>query len=201
PGDIWMVWRVGGSAKYAMLVTFAATMLLPLENSIYIGVGLSLLLYVYTSAGNLTVVQLQPNGDGHYRRTPLPEALPHDDALVISVNGNLYFAAVRRLREVLPDPATANNTVVILRIRDNQYFGTTGIRALGRYAEQLRDHNSRFVLSGVNPHIRGQLNRAGGVAVFGEENIFEAGDVVFASTERAMVSARQWLQRDVIAVE
>ncbi|MEM6283801.1 MAG: STAS domain-containing protein, partial [Chloroflexota bacterium] len=192
-------WRVGSSARYAMMVTFAATLLLPLENSIYIGVGLSLLLYVYTSAGNLTVVQLLPTGDGHYRRTSLPKQLPHNQALVISVNGNLYFAAVRRLQDLLPDPVTANNTVVILRIRDNQYFGTTGIRALGRYAEQLRSHNSRFVLSGVNPHIRGQLDRAGGIKVFGEENVFEAGDVVFASTEQALDSAQQWLRRDALA--
>src|SRR5690606_5157577 len=45
-----LVWRVSASARVALAVTFVATLVLPLEYSIYVGVLISLLLYLYTSA-------------------------------------------------------------------------------------------------------------------------------------------------------
>lgn len=193
PRDLRMVWHVNRSARLAMVVTLASTLLLPLQYSIYLGVGLSLLLYIYNSAQGLRVVRIIPDEDGNFRRANVPERLPSNEVVIISVHGNLYFAALRRLEELLPSPEGSSRPVVILRIRENQYFGSTGILLLGRYAEQLQQHGGRFMLSGVAPEIHAEIERANAVDKFGEENIFDAGDIIFNSTRRAYEQAQLWL--------
>src|SRR5690606_13707032 len=107
-----LVWRVSASARVALAVTFVATLVLPLEYSIYVGVLISLLLYLYTSACAVEVVRLVPLGDGHFREESVPSSLPSGEPVILSVTGNLYFAAVSRLEELLPRPNGARSPVV-----------------------------------------------------------------------------------------
>lgn len=189
------VWNVNASARAAMVVTFLATLLLPLEYSIYVGVALSLSLYVYTSAVNIKVTHLKPV-DTHthmFQESTIPTELPANQLVVFSIYGHLYFAAVDHLEKSLPDPTTGQRTVVILRMRHNQYLGTTGIRFLRRYAEKLRANGGKLLLSGVGPDLRAELERTGALQYFGAENIFYAREIVFSATEDAIHYAQTWL--------
>ncbi|MBN1565491.1 MAG: SulP family inorganic anion transporter, partial [Anaerolineae bacterium] len=193
PRMIGMVWQVNVSARISMGVTFASTLILPLEYSIYIGVGLSLAIYAYTSASNIHVSCLIPLGDQHYRETAIPAELPSREPVVLSVSGNLYFAAVKRLEELMPSPQSAERPVVILRLRDNQYLGSTGIRFLEHYNQQLRERGGKLILTGVGPKIEHELERTNHLDYFGEHSVFKAGDQVFDATEHALAYARTWL--------
>ncbi len=193
PDALRVVWRVNPSARASMLLTFASTLVLPLEYSIYLGVVLSLALYVYTSAGNLRVVHLVPTGDGHFREAELPASLPSRQPVLITVYGHLYFAAVRSLEEQLPPPTDSQQPVVILRLRNNQYLGSTGIRLLRRYANALHARDGRLILAGVSTEVREQLERTGTIALLGEGNVFPASDVVFNASESALAHAQVWL--------
>lgn len=193
PGDLRMVWRVGPSARAAMAVTLVATLLLPLQYSIYIGVGLSLVLYIYTSSENITVGRLVPQDDGRFRREPVPAQLPPNEVVIFNVSGNLYFAAIRRLASILPDPTSGERTVVILRMRENPYLGSTGITFLREYADGLEATGGRLLLAGVTPAVRAQLARTGALDRLGTENIFCETDIVFDSTGRAYAHAEALL--------
>jgi len=186
PKDIRLVWRVNWTARVVMLVTFCATLLLPLEFSIYAGVVISLLLYVYTSSSNIKIVRLVPNGNHQFREEAVGSTLPDNSTVIFSVSGNLYFAAVKQLEDTLPSPRTSTGTVVILRLRDNQYLGSTGIRFLLRYNEQLRAHGGKLILTGISPALHEQLERSGVVDEFGPENIFYANDILFSALEHAL---------------
>ncbi|MDQ7028192.1 MAG: SulP family inorganic anion transporter [Anaerolineae bacterium] len=194
PREIALVWRVNPSARAAMVATFVSTLILPLEFSIYIGVFLSLGLYIYSSSGNVKVVQLVRAENNHFREIDLPKTLPEHGVTIISVHGHLYFAAVHHLEGCLPDPTIAHHTVVILRLRNNRYMGSTGIHLLERYAKQLRHHGGRLILSGVSPFVRDQLSRTQSLQFFGEDNIFVQSDTIFGATEHALEAAETWLK-------
>ncbi|MFZ4815078.1 MAG: SulP family inorganic anion transporter [Phototrophicaceae bacterium] len=190
--SIAMVWRVSWTGRLAMTATFITTLIAPLEYSIYLGVALSLILYIYNSASRIRLSRLVPLGNGHFREERVPKALPAHDVVILSVIGTVYFAAVRRLEELMPDPDTADHTVVILRLRDNPDLGSTGIRFMEQYAERLKQRGGRLILCGVDPAARGQMERTRAIGVFGAENIFYATDVIFESTERAYQDALAW---------
>ncbi len=191
---IGMVWRVRPSARVSMVITFLATLLLPLEYSIFVGIILSLVLYLYSSAQNITVVRLLPTDNHHYRVAPIPEKMPCNEPIVLSVSGNLYFAAVPRLEQLLPDPTHCDHPVVILRLRDNPYLGSTGIKMLERYARRLREKGGKLILSGIGSAVRQQLESTNALERLGQENIFYEEEVIFSATEKAIAYAQTWLR-------
>jgi SulP family sulfate permease len=192
PQTIAMVWNV----SWSMLATFISTLVLPLEYSIYIGVGLSLALYIYSSAAWIQVVHLVRIGSHQFKEEAIPKRLPVNQAIVFSINGNLFFAAVRHLEELLPDPETANHTVVILRLRNNPYMGSIGLNLFHDYADALAKHNSILILAGIGEKVQGQLKRTDNghnghkTHLF---KIFTADGIVFSATERALEYAETWL--------
>ncbi len=192
--DLKVVWKVGQMARAAMVVTLSSALLLPLQYSIYIGVGLSVLLYVYTSAKNLHLVRLVPTGDGHFRTVEMPHPLPKNEVVVLSVHGHLFFAAVRHSERLLPEPQTDGGTVVILRMRENVYLGSTGIDTLNRYRRQLEQAGGHLILAEMEDTLREQLERTGSLDTFGAENVYFSDEVVFGATERAYEHAQDLLE-------
>lgn len=192
--SIRLTWQVSWMGRLPMVITLLSTLILPLEYSIYLGVILSLGLYVYTSATNIKITQLIRTNDNHYRETPVPKTLPSDSLTLLSVHGNLYFAAAKKLEELLPSPGNCHHSVVIVRLRDNQYLGSTGIRLFEKYARQLRDHDGKLILAGVSQTVRDQMERTGALKIFGKDNVFYADDVVFSATEHALEYAEDWLK-------
>jgi len=133
------------------------------------------------------------NGNGHFEEVSLPTHLPSREPIIVSVYGNLYFAAVGELERQLPLPGDSELPVVILRLKGNHYLGSTGIRLLERYAEQLEARGGVLILSGLGEAIVGQLERTGAMDRLGRENVFPQQRVLLASTTAAMQRAREWL--------
>ena len=176
-----------------MIMTFLATLIMPLEYSIYVGVALSLISYVYTSSQNLEVVMLESTPGDHFRETALPQTLPDDRAVIFSIHGHLYFAAVQRLQNMLPDAEKGEHHVVILRLRHNQYMGSTGIRFVCQYAQNLEKHGGRLILAGIGTEIQHQLERTGTLQQLGEENVYYANGTILSATTKALAEANRWL--------
>lgn len=189
PAHLHFIWKVNWSARLAMIVTFIATLILPLEYSIYVGVILSLLLYVYTSSQNVTIERIEPLPDGGFKRVEIPQTLPSNAVTLIGVHGHLYFAAVRALETALPNPTQSHNSYVVLRLRGGDYIGSTGMNFMLSYNEKLRAKGGGLLLSGVSKQVYRELKQTGTLDEFGKDNIFTAGDVYFASTRAALERA------------
>ncbi|MBN1965006.1 MAG: SulP family inorganic anion transporter [Anaerolineae bacterium] len=185
PDQIMLVWRVNWPARIAMTATLAATLLLPLEYSIYVGVLLSLALYVYSASEKLHVTRLVPIGENRYRTAPVPEHLPDHEVIIFSVRGHLYFAAVSKLEKLLPAPESGTDCVVILRLRESDYLGSTGIGFLRRYNRQLREHGGQLILTGLSRAVRKELEQTGMTVEFGEDNLFDAEEIYLDATAHA----------------
>ena len=185
PAQVMLVWRVNPAARTAMTATFASTLVLPLEFSIYIGVVLSLGMYVYTAADSIHIERLVPLPEGRYKVEPIPRTLPDNAVTIVSVTGHLFFAAVNRLEAALPNPRGCKRSIVILRMHNNDYLGSTGIRFLQTYNKQLRQGGGKLMLSGVTEPVYDQLNRTGAINDFGADNIFCSNKIYFNSTTAA----------------
>ena len=124
---------------------------------------------------------------------PLPKTLPARQVIVFSVYGNLFFAAVRKLEYLLPPPETSDQTVVILRLRNNPYLGIVGIRFLEKWAQKLDASGSKLIIAGVSEKVEEQLERTGALKAFPNTTFFFSEDVVFSATFRALDYAEDWL--------
>lgn len=187
------IWRTGRTARWTILTTFVATLLLSIPMAVGIGVGLSILLYVASSAGDVSVRALVRREDGALAETAPPARLPGDSVTVLDVYGSLFFAGAQTLRESLPDPKGASRPVVVLRLRGRTRVGATLIEVLDEYAEDLREAGGRLYLSGVHPDVARQLQRAGKLEVGREVWITPAREIVGDSTADAIAQGSAWL--------
>lgn len=181
------VWNTGWGPRLVMAITFALTLLMPLQWAVLIGVALSALVYVTTSAAEVDVKQLVPQPDGTVvERTP-PATLPGGTPTILQISGNLFFAGASRVESLLPATAGAAKPVVILRLRGQASISSTFINVLERYAAQVQAQGGRLILTGVSPTVKAQLDRTQTTEeVLGSENIFVATDALGASTQAAL---------------
>ena len=190
--QIVFVWRAGLPSRAAMLITLASTLALPLEYSIYVGVALSLLLYIGLSS-HVNISRLEPAGDT-FRETAVPEHLPDAEPVILQVTGNLYFAAARDMQAKLPNPAGTARPVVILRLRGDELLAGTGIALLSTYAERLRARNGLLLLCGVGDQAIAALNKTSAMHGINSECVFRADDTLLTSMRSALTYAQQWLE-------
>ncbi|MFD6101144.1 SulP family inorganic anion transporter [Nocardia salmonicida] len=147
------IWSSGAISRTALVVTFVATLLLPVTAAVGVGVGLSLLLQLNQEAIDLKVVRLRVDGD-HLIEAKAPNSLSDNEIVILDVYGSLFYAGARTLQAKLPDPDGAHDPVVILRLRGRTSVSATFLHVIGDYARRLDALGGRLYLSGVDPHIR-----------------------------------------------
>ncbi len=67
------IWRASAAGRWAMVATLASTLIVPLEYSVYIGVALSLLLYIGESS-HIRLTLWNASGNIAIARAPHPAA-------------------------------------------------------------------------------------------------------------------------------
>lgn len=193
PGEIASVWRSGTASRLAGGATFLATLFLPIQAAVGIGVVLSALLFLRHTYTAVRLVRLVERPDGRMEEHEAPEALESRSVTVLDVYGDLFYAGARTLEERLPSPHGARSPAVVLRLRGRTAAGATLVDVLARYAEELRRAEGRLYLTGVRGEAyrrladAEKLRRAGGV------HAYEATAVLGESTRAAVADAREWL--------
>lgn len=192
--DIRLVLRTAPLSAVAMLVTFAATTQLPLQDAILLGAVISMLLYCVKASQQGTLVSLIPTGNGDWTIAAVPEACPSGEITILYYGGVGLFAEVPRIDELWPDVSDTHDAVVILSIRTLPDVPSTGvIKALDKHRATLAANNSKLMVSGVTPEARRILDRAGLTDRIGAQNIFAASSEVFGPLNAAIDDARTWI--------
>jgi SulP family sulfate permease len=195
------VWDVARSKRVIMVVTFIATLSLPIQQAIIIGVFLSLLDYIYSSSQQVSLYALKLMEDGDFQEEPAPEKLEDSSVTVLHVRGSTYFAAARTIQEILPSAKEAQQAVVIARLRETDEVGTTIISVMERYAAELRANGGRLMLSDVHENVKAQLLRTETTEVIPEDSMFMATDMLGASTREALAAAQMWLANKEVSTD
>jgi SulP family sulfate permease len=195
PKELQSIWEVGWSSRLASAATFLATLLLPVQVAVGIGVVLSAMLYLNESSADISIVELVRREDGRIEERRPPKQLESNKATVLDVYGHLYYAGARTLERLLPRVHGAQRPVVVLRLRGHNNVGATLIEVLSNYAERLQAVEGRLYLSGMSDAAYDQVVRSGKLRLTGPVRAYEATPIIGESTTEAVEEARSWLVR------
>lgn len=191
PDQVQMVWRTGAAQATVMSTTFVLTLLIPLQYAVLAGVAISVILFVTRQSNRVKVVRwtFNPGSPLPHEQDPSLE-LGAADTVVLNVYGSLFFASAPVFAEQLPQATPAcRGSVVVLRLRGKDDLGSTFIRVITRYAEQLADVGSHLVVSGVGQRALRQLEMTGALEALGRDNVFPAEPSVGTSLAAALARA------------
>ena len=188
PDRIGDVWHSGWEPRVILLSTFVATLLLPVQEAVFMGVALSMLHYLYASSVDVRIVGMTPLANGSFAEHPAPARLQAGQTVVLAAYGSLHFAAAATLEKKLP--AAAPGACVILRLRGVQRAGSTLVTVIEQYAHTLRQRGATLVLAEVSPPLYAQLVKTGTIEMCGIDQVFVEEADVFAATRRALHAAR-----------
>ena len=193
-GEVQDVWEVGLGPRAIMVVTFAATLIVPVQWAVFIGVVLSALVYFFSAADDVKVIQFVPTESGQFRKGEPPENLASRAVTILQIRGNLFYAAVDKLEALLPSARQAEYPVVILSLYGQDEINSTFINLLERYNQQVEASRGKIMLASVGPHIIEQLDKTEITEEqFGEEDIFAETEILGESVREAYQAAQVWL--------
>jgi SulP family sulfate permease len=142
------------------------------------------------------IERIVPLGDGTFAEDSVPKALSSGEIVILNPIGSLFFAGVSEFEEHLPDVGEAHRAVVILRLRDRDEVGSTFIRAIDRYTQQLQAQDNKLMLEGLNERVLEQLEETELLDLIGEENVFLAQARFGAALTEALAAAESWVREE-----
>jgi SulP family sulfate permease len=192
--QIRIAFRSTRSDAVVFVATLAACLFLKLDTAIYVGIGISLALFL-RKAGAPSLVEysfdergaLTALDDASQRRNPAIS--------IVHVEGELFFGAAdlfqEQVRLLAADPAIR---VVILRMKNARHLDATSIMSLLQLHDYLCKTGRHLLVSGINPDVQRVLIDSGALAAIGPENVFPAEANLTASTRKALLRASHLLQ-------
>ena len=190
------IWDVSLSSRLVMLVTFLSTLVLDIQEAVFLGIVLSILDYVYISSQEVQVVELVEKEAGVFEERPCPEKLSDNSITILYAWGALFFASARTIEDLLPDVSEAERAVVIFRMHGRARIGSTSIQVIERYAGRLQANGGKLMLSGVSQNVWDQLDRTETFETIPESDVFMADETLGNATRQASVEASEWLARE-----
>ena len=165
------------------------TWTLPLDKAIYLGVGISLVLFL-RRARLLTVREMAIGEKGRFREVDLEagEAGRSCAAIrIMNLTGPLFFAAAGELQSILDrlldDPKLR---VLILRMRQAQALDVTTASVLESTGSTLKKDGKTLLLLGMRPAALQLLEQTGIAERLGRDNLFPAQSGWFTAMEAAL---------------
>lgn len=190
-----VIWNTGRVSGVIMLITLIATLIVPLQYAVLLGVAFSVVLYVFRQSNKVVVTEWVLQPEGFPLERPCPKQLPSHRLTILQIYGSLFFAAAKSLEEMLPEVDGATHAVVTIGLRGKTEIGSTFITVLQRYVEALHAHDSQLMLVGVDAAVRDQLAKTGVLAQIGAENVFLATPQLGEAMNQAVEAATVWLER------
>ena len=175
-------WRASRSEFGVLLATFVATLTLQLEFAIYVGVGLSLVLYLRrTSQPGVEDVKPVPG-----RSTPIfstDTGLPDCPQLkIVRINGSLFFGAVNHLQEAFQaiDEANPAHRHVLLVASGINFIDLGGAHMLAQEAARRKALGGALYITHLKDEPMAMLRQSGVYDQIGANHFFRAGQDTLA---------------------
>jgi SulP family sulfate permease len=165
PSQIMSVARTGVVPLTVMTITFALTLVIPLQYAVLVGVAISTILFVIRQSTRLVTKRM------------------------------LFFATASTLLEQMPTVTPeSRNSVVILRVRGADDAGATLIDVLETYAASLREVDSKLMMVTDNERVIRQLRVTGATDVIGAHNLYRSNAFIGETTRQAHKDALGWVE-------
>jgi len=157
--------------------TLVATLVIPLEYAILLGVGASFVVYLNRTS-RPAMRSLAPDSRHSERKfmPVMPELLECPQLKVMSVEGSIYFGAVDHVEshlETLRELARDQKHLLLVT-RNVNFVDVAGAELLVREARKRRWDHGRLYIQGARAPVEAVLRNGGFLAELGEENLFRS---------------------------
>ena len=188
-----------------LVITFIATLLAPLHVAIFIGVAVSISLFLRkASRPHLVEYEFSEVGElrvmGEKRQRPIPAIS------IVHVEGDLFFGAAElfrtQIQRTISDPAIQ---IIVLRLKNARHLDATSVMALEDLILFMRGKGLHLLISGATREVYRVLKKSGILITLqagcdrraGESNIFLTNPRnPNLSTRAALKRAQQLLGTD-----
>ncbi|HSP42626.1 MAG TPA: SulP family inorganic anion transporter [Luteolibacter sp.] len=180
-----------------LVATFVATMLAPLHVAIFIGVAVSISLFLRkASKPHLVEYEFSDQGElremGEKRKRPIPAIS------IVHVEGDLFFGASElfrtQIQRTVSDPAIQ---VIILRLKNARHLDATSVMALEDLIRFMREKGLHLIVSGASRDVYRVLKHSGVLETLQEGCNRRAGEtnLFLGSPRNPNLSTRGALKR------
>lgn len=173
-----------------LVLTFVATLTLQLEYAIYLGVLLSMVLYLRrTSQPGLEEVRPVPGMFPPVFAPAESESSAVRGLKIFRLNGSIYFGAVNHVEQSLQaiDERDPENRHLLLVANGINFIDLAGASMLAQEARRRRSLGGGLYIFNMKEEALHTLRATGKLDVIGEANIFRLGDDVVG-----MLESRIW---------
>lgn len=184
--DVLLVTRTSWASTAAMVATFVATTALPLQQAIFLGAALSIVLTAITVTQNSRLYEFTRTEDGSWQIAEPTPTLASGRTTVLHYAGAGFFTEVSRITEEWPDASDTRDAALVLSVRGSAGVpSATFLKSLEAQIDGLEARGIPFVICGVPPRFVRLLERTGAVSRIGSENVFPAEPVLMSALTAA----------------
>lgn len=144
-----------------LLATFVATLLAPLHVAIFIGVAISISLFL-RKASRPYLVEYEFSEEGELREMSEKQERPIPAISIVHVEGDLFFGAAElfrtQIQRIVSDPAIH---VIILRMKNARHLDATSVLELEDLIRFMRSRGLHLLISGAPREVYRVLKNSG----------------------------------------
>lgn len=180
-----------------LIVTFLATLLAPLHVAIFIGVAISITLFL-RKASKPHLIEYEFNEAGQLREMGEKRQRPIPAISIVHVEGDLFFGAAElfrtQIQRTVSDPAIK---VIILRMKNARHLDATSVMALEDLIRFMRGRGLHLIISGAPREVYRVLKKSGVLVTLQEGCDRRAGEsnLFLTSPRNPNISTRNALKR------
>ena len=163
-----------------LLVSFVAALFAPLHTAIFIGIALSISLFL-RKASRPYLVEYEVNDEGDLRELGEKRQRPNPSISIVHVEGDLFFGAAELFRNQIQRTFIDENLkVIILRLKNARHLDATSVLALEDLIRSARKEGRHIIISGASREVYRVLKFSGVLEVLqkgcdrkkGESNLY-----------------------------
>jgi SulP family sulfate permease len=161
-GALKRIWAYSRTDFAAIAATIAVTLAEGVEAGLLVGVGLSILLHLYSTSRPHAAIVGQIPGTAHFRNVERHAVVTDPEILSLRVDESLYFPNARFLEDLVNDAVAANPAVrhLILECPAVNTIDLSALESLEAINHRLKDGGITFHLSEVKGPVMDRLKRS-----------------------------------------
>lgn len=168
-----LCWKATRSDALVLVVTFLSCLFFSLPLAFYMGVALSIILYLRKAATPRVVEYIYHESTGEIRQATEEAKLFPYAIRLINVEGELFFGATDlfqyALRAIAEDDIATR--VILLRLKHVHDLDATTALALRQLKDYLQQSGRSLVICSVPPHVLELLENVGLIDDLGRDNV------------------------------
>lgn len=177
------------SDSLAFTATLLGTWLFDLDIAIYIGVGISLVLFL-RRVRLVHVKELVVTEERRLLESEIGDRRACPAIRILHIEGNLFFGSAGELRNALEEIRLEQNVrVIVVRLKRTRGLDGTSATVLTEVATRMRTNGQRLILVGLKELEMGWLQASGALDELGAENVFPTRKEWFAAMNASLAAA------------